>query len=97
MIKDMIDTATDLACEVDGLPVQNLAAYREQSVPFGIMFPEDNLFEWPDLAAITDCLAVDDGYYLMLAPLSCGQQTIHFHARLGDGDPMDVTYHLTVK
>jgi hypothetical protein len=37
--------------------------------------------------------SIQDGIYLMLAPLSKGQHTIHFTA----GTFLDVTYHLTVR
>lgn len=87
-----LDAQTDLGCEIDGKPVKNLTAYREESGPFGLVFPEDNLFSWPELATITDFLTVDTGYYLMLAPLKSGPHTIHFHA-----GTMDVTYLLTVQ
>jgi hypothetical protein len=96
-IKAMIDTATDLACEIDGKPVRKLQDFRVQSVVFPITMPVDNLFGVPEFADYTDWLGVDDGYYVLLAPLSPGQHTIHFHARLGAGDPMDVTYNLTVR
>lgn len=39
--------------------------------------------------------AMSDGYWLMLAPLSVGEHTIHFAAMSGDLS-LDVTYHLTV-
>jgi hypothetical protein len=43
------------------------------------------------------CDTADDGYYLMLAPLSPGSHTVHF----GGEAPalnftIDVTYHITV-
>ncbi len=95
-LQEQINGATDLACEVDGIPVKNLPAYREQSAIFSPVFPEDNLFGIPELAQYTDWVMVDEGYYLLLAPLSKGQHTIHFHAQLGSNPPMDVTYHLTV-
>ncbi len=87
-----LDGKTDVGCEIDGQPVQNLTAYREESPPFPMVFPEDNLFGMPELATVTDALAVDTGYYLMLTPMPPGKHTIHFHA-----DAMDVTYHLTVQ
>jgi hypothetical protein len=96
-LKEQVDTAQDLACEIDGKPVQNLKAYRAQSLPFSVQAPKENLFGVPELADATDALGVDDGIYLMLAPLSRGQHTIHFHAKLGDNPAMDVTYKLTVR
>jgi len=37
--------------------------------------------------------AVEDGVYLLLAPLSAGQHTIHFTV----AGFLDITYHLNVK
>ncbi len=87
-----LDAQTDVGCEIDGRPVNRLTSYREESPPFPMVFPEDNLFGMPELAEVTDALAVDTGYYLMLAPLKAGPHTIHFRA-----GSMDVTYHLTVQ
>ena len=39
--------------------------------------------------------AVDDGYYVMVAPLSIGDHTIHFHGTAGPY-VRDVTYNITV-
>jgi len=96
-LKSAVDQATDMACEIDGKPVRNIQAYREQSIEFTLTMPEDNLFGMPELAEVTDFLGVDDGYYLLIEPLKAGTHTIHFHAQvLPDIAPMDVTYHLTV-
>jgi hypothetical protein len=44
-----------------------------------------------------DCTAVDDGYYVMLAPLSKGAHVVHFHGEIpSSGFILDVTYGLTV-
>ncbi|HWZ68898.1 MAG TPA: hypothetical protein VNW89_13800, partial [Stellaceae bacterium] len=44
--------------------------------------------------------AVDDGYYVLLAPLSRGNHTIHFqaesHSSFGDFT-QNITYNLTVE
>ncbi len=41
--------------------------------------------------------AVGDGYYVMLAPLSAGQHTVHFGGTFTDwGYTLNITYHLTV-
>jgi hypothetical protein len=90
--------ATALACEVDGVPVASLLSYREQSPVFSFVLPEDNLFGAPELGGTTAYPTVDEGIYLMLAPLPAGQHTIHFHAE--ETAPFtyveDVTYYLTV-
>jgi hypothetical protein len=92
-LKDAADQASGMACEIDGTPVLNIDAYREQSGPFPLTFPVDNLWGHPEwqLELQTDVLGMDEGYYLMLAPLKPGTHTIHFQA-----GSMDVTYHLTV-
>ncbi len=94
-LKDAADQVADMACEIDGQPVANITAYREQSGPFPLTFPADNLWGHPEweLEKQTDILGMDEGYYLMLAPLSRGHHTIHFQA----GGTMDVTYQLTVQ
>jgi hypothetical protein len=87
------------ACEVDGVPVASLLSYREQSPVFSLVLPVDNAFGDPALGGLTSYPTVDAGIYLMLAPLSAGQHTIHFHAE--EPPPYafveDVTYHLTVQ
>jgi hypothetical protein len=39
--------------------------------------------------------SVDDGYYVLLKPLSVGNHTLHIHAE-STGFTLDVTYDLTV-
>jgi hypothetical protein len=94
------DAATNLSCEVDGVAVQNLEAYRVQSPldTFGPL-PDGNLLGAPEGA--TSPFA-SDGYFLMLAPLSAGQHTIHFTGEIdlleefGFVFMLDITYNLTV-
>ena len=84
-----------LSCEIDGQPVQDLQGYREESAVFTAMLPEGNLFGL-DAGDYAPCL--DNGYYLMLWPLSKGQHTIHFTGETADHSfSLDVTYHLTVE
>ncbi len=96
-VSGWISQVTAFSCEIDGIPVKNLAGYHEQSTLFSALLPEDNLFGMPELAAYTDWLFVDEGYYLLLSPLKRGQHTIHFMATVGENPPMDVTYYLTIK
>lgn len=94
IIRELMDSATGLSCEIDGHPVPNLDRFRVESVVFGADFPEANMFGIP---AGHYAPAVDDGYYLMLAPLSRGSHTIHFAASYpAMGLELDVTYHITV-
>lgn len=84
-----------LYCEIDGRAVEDLAGYREESSVFTTTVPEGNLLGMP-AGDYEPC--VDNGYYLMLSPLSFGSHTIHFTAENADGSfALDVTYHLTVQ
>jgi hypothetical protein len=99
----LVDHAVNLSAEVDGVAVQNLAAFRVQSPLFNWgPLPENNLLNLP---AGTTSPSVSDGYFLMLAPLSVGSHTIHFKGsavftQAQDGFDlifsMDITYHLMV-
>ena len=102
IIAPFIDNAFDLSCTIDGVAVQNLGAYRTATADgseYLITLPEDNITGF--LPAGTYGPSVDDGIYLMLAPLSRGQHTIHLTSAstgsaLGDF-ALDVTYHLTIE
>jgi hypothetical protein len=96
----------NLECEVDGVPVQHLLRYRAQSDPFMIYAPADNVqsdimnYFYPDLAPFYPegwHLSVSDGYYVMLAPLTAGQHTIHARTGPADSPFCDVYYNLTVQ
>jgi hypothetical protein len=89
----VIDTVSDLAAEIDGVPVQDLEKYRVVSPNFYFTAPPDNLLGVP---ADTG-QSVGDGYYLMVAPLSAGPHTIHFTATVNMFDfVLDITYYLNV-
>jgi hypothetical protein len=97
--KAQTDGVIFLAAEIDGQPVQHLEAYRHQSplYQFGPL-PENNVLQFfgVDAPAGTVSNSVDDGYYLMLAPLSVGQHSLHFAAEFAGGFKLDITYHITV-
>ncbi len=64
-----------------------------------VTMPDDNPFATYGLPGGTYGPCVADGIYLMVAPLSAGQHTIHFAAEsfwFGDPWAIDVTYELTV-
>ncbi len=88
---------TLLEAEVDGVALKGLASYRALSPVFSVVFPEGNVFELP--AGPFEPL-ISDGYFLMLAPQSVGQHTIHFQAIRtrpnGTTFEVEVTYQLTV-
>jgi hypothetical protein len=92
-----IDTATGLACEIDGIPVANLEGYRCQTPPgmeYMVTFPANNYWDWDPG---TYGPSLDEGYYLMVAPLPVGEHTISFEGGIPDfGLSIEVTYHLTV-
>lgn len=104
----VLDTAV-VSCEIDGVPVKDLERYRHQSPAVPFVLGEDNL---PGLPAGEYGMMVDDGYYLVLAPLSVGTHTIHWKATMqiipywNPWEPapqppfpqgiQEVTYHITV-
>lgn len=91
--KALIDTTTNLAAEIDGVQVRNLTLYRVQSSDFNFTAPPDNLNGIPPGSGQSTA----DGYYLLLAPLSAGQHTIHFTGTFPAFNfTIDTTYHLTV-
>lgn len=89
----VINTVSDIAAEIDGVPIQNLEAYRVLSPNFYFTAPPNNLLGVP---ADTG-QSVGDGYYLMVAPLRSGPHTIHFTATINMFDfVLDITYHINV-
>jgi hypothetical protein len=97
LCKGQVDNApAPLACEIDGHEVANITAYRCQTPAGGaymVTLPDDSLWSVWGVAPGTYGPSVDDGYYLMLAPLRDGTHTIHFSA----GGYLDVTYHISVR
>ncbi|HAM72028.1 MAG TPA: hypothetical protein DCM86_10330 [Verrucomicrobiales bacterium] len=92
-----VDAATDLAVQVDGAEIPRPFDYRAAS---GLVTFTAN----PTWASLDPCVVpgvpqqgVADGYWIMLAPLSRGEHTIHFLATgFAGGFHLDVTYHVTV-
>jgi hypothetical protein len=93
-----------IACTIDGVPVRGIdisaveSPYRVGAQVFSYtLAPTDNILaNYYGLSCIADGTtvypAVEDGVYLMLAPLSAGRHTIHFTV-----EGLDITYDLTVK
>lgn len=95
--KDSIDSAARLACEIDGRPVIGVSSYREQTPVFKVTLPIDNVLD-PSIGGQALDPMVDEGIYLLLAPLARGPHTIHWHGYVGTFDfELDLTYHLTVQ
>jgi len=98
-VTDAMDDATNMSCEIDGTPVQNLQVYRSAGPAFGVDMPAGSIF---DLFCETPAghyePMVPDGYYLMLAPLSVGKHTLHFIGTIPafNGFTLEITYELTV-
>jgi hypothetical protein len=96
--KESIDKVTTLDASVDGTPLQNLSNYRIQSPFFNDTLPKDNILGDPE----GTYLAIADGYWLFLEPLSPGQHEIRLHgAIIEPTSPTPsfetaVTYHLTI-
>ncbi len=92
---DWVDN-TKLACEIDGLPVENIQSYRFPTLPgeaFMVDLPDNNL---PGVPAGTYGPSIQDGVYLLLPPLSAGLHSIHVSAASSDGQTFDLAYHITV-
>jgi hypothetical protein len=94
-----MDGVTELHMQVDDENIRDIKErFHVQSPAYGFTLPDDNFFtaigEGPFKAG-TYFPAVDDGYYVMVAPLPVGNHTIHFHGTAGP-DLLDVTYHIHV-
>jgi hypothetical protein len=89
--KEFIDGATDLQVSLDGtnIEVDNL---RVQSQQFKVRVGEDNQLGAPPGTYV----AVSDGYWVALKPLSAGEHELHFSGSIGEFS-VDVTYTLIVQ
>jgi hypothetical protein len=91
-----LDAVGNMTATVDGRAIHNLEQYRAISPVFSYSLPANNIAGVP--GPVTVHTAVADGYYLLLAPLSVGQHTIHFTGNLPHFNfALDVTYHITVR
>ena len=93
---------TDLSLTIDGSAVPNLTSFRVVSGDFKYTMGANNPFgavpdpNGPPVNLPADTLAVSDGYWALIPPLSIGLHTISFGGHFGDFQPF-ATYHLTVK
>ena len=97
--KAIVDATVLLEAEVDGVPVENLAAYRFTSPVFSGTAVEGNIFWQLGLPVVGPYgPAVADGYWVMLTPLPPGDHVVHIHAVIGDPFPFDgeVTHYITI-
>ncbi len=101
-IAPFVDSAYDLSCQIDREEIRHLTQYRcttADGEEYMVTMPDNNITGFA--AAGTYGPSVDDGIYLMVAPLGHGKHTIHFTAKsMGfDGKTpfaLDVTYHIAV-
>lgn len=90
---------TTVSATLDGIAFNNLKNYRFKS----------GLYEFNANPELVDCLgdpclvaddllALTNGFWLMLKPLSRGQHTLNFQGAIEDfGFSLNVTYHITVQ
>jgi hypothetical protein len=88
----------NVSAEIDGVAVQDLNGYLKDSPLFTFTVPPNNVL---GVDAGTG-QSVSNGYWLMLAPLSVGEHTIHFGGNIlmDEAEPgftLDITYNLTVE
>jgi hypothetical protein len=95
-----MEHVTALAMELDGVALQNPFGYRGTSKLF--YFTADPSLQGNDPCIIgTPQPGVSDGYWVMLAPLTPGQHTLHFTGTYTFPEwdwvsTVDITYELTV-
>jgi hypothetical protein len=95
-----IDQTANLAVTIDGVPVNSLQSYREQSPLFSFTLPENNVLQFlgETAPAGTTSEAVDAGIYLLLKPLTPGAHTIHVSGSFTNlGTTINTTFQLTVQ
>ncbi|HVR98053.1 MAG TPA: hypothetical protein VMW27_15655 [Thermoanaerobaculia bacterium] len=87
-----------LQATLDGVPVEDLFAFRAQSQPggFTLNVPSPSLITDLGLAPGDRFPAVADGYFLLLKPLHPGVHTLSFHKVNPDQSEAGVNYTLIV-
>ncbi len=96
-----MNVVTNVAAELNGRPIQNPQRFRAASPLFTYgPLPDDNVVKFIgfDAPGGATSLSAADGFYLMLAPLSVGDHTLHFSGTFGVPFNFDlsITYILTV-
>jgi len=93
-VSDYVDGATNLKASIDGVSIKNFDSLRAQSPPFKLKVPSDNIGGFPPGTYV----AISDGYWVALKPLSVGEHTIKFSGSVPSANfDLDVTYHISVK
>jgi hypothetical protein len=94
--RSLIDNVTVKEVKVDGKPLKNLDNYRVGSGLFSFKLPKNNLLRLHPGSS----LAVSDGYWIMMEPLSPGKHKIYIYGKavFQDGSTFEteVTYDLSV-
>jgi hypothetical protein len=103
-VKWVMSHSTDMSVKIDGMPVKDLQQYRALSPLFTFgPLPENNVLQSLDVDEAlegTTSIAVADGIYLMLAPLSIGVHTIQLKGTLkftAEQDGFDFVFKQDVK
>lgn len=76
-----VDRYAAIIVRIDGIPVEDVYAYRASSPVFRMELPANNVLGGTPGSA----LAVADGYQVLLAPLPPGSHEITVHVELTDG------------
>ena len=99
-ITSLLDLATNLLAELDGVPIRSVELLRFTSPLFSLTLPQNSLIQAqgnPVGVPGTYFPAADEGFYVMLKPLPVGEHTLRIHGEVPSFDfVLDVTYHLTV-
>jgi len=74
------DQVSYLRATLDGSDIPNLKSYRIKSPEFNVTLPTNNAFGLKPGPTV----AVSDGYFVMLEPLSKGVHSLKFEAHYGD-------------
>ena len=103
--RQYIDHVTAVSAALDGVPIQNLTVppdnnkYRVTS-PMFVFNGDPSLLKWDSCVGPWH-LAVSDGYWIMLKPLSPGPHTLTFSGTEtfpgSPSFPVTVTYNLTIE
>ena len=97
--KSIVDSMTDIEVTIDGVPVDNIMAYRSITPEFSLNLPDHNVLL--DVFGCTDALAgtygpaVGDARALILKPLPVGDHSVHI-AAVVVVDPSDPTQNVEV-
>ena len=98
-----LDPDPIISCVIDGVPVDDVFAFRAQTPPGGFLLTSVTLFEAFGLPAGPRDPAISDGYWLMVEGLGPGEHEIQILATVPNPKKnrpplfeLDVTYILTV-